>query len=225
MRESHPDLSEREQQLITLAAQGLTDTAIAHKLGISEPTVKSYWQRVRSKLGPHNRTELVARALQEESELAVAELHGEITRLRDALKHTDRSTMDLQREMLENAPDAVFAVDQDGNFLWLNLEAERMFGYRFDELVGKPVSILVPQQMQERHRLHLRQYLDNPGRKRMGEHLATVAVRKDGEEFAIAASLAPLDTPNGQIVICFVREVSEQQAVASYAERHGAKSK
>lgn len=225
MRESHPDLSEREQQLITLAAQGLTDTAIAHKLGISEPTVKSYWQRVRSKLGPHNRTELVARALQEESELAVAELNGEITRLRDALKHTDRSTMDLQREMLENAPDAVFAVDQDGNFLWLNLEAERMFGYRFDELVGKPVSILVHQQMQERHRLHLRQYLDNPERKRMGEHLATVAVRKDGEEFEIAASLAPLDTPNGQIVICFVREVSEQQAVASYAERHGAKSK
>lgn len=224
MRLEHPDLSAREKQLITLAAQGLTDTAIAHKLGISEPTVKSYWQRVRSKLGPYNRTELVAHALREESALAITELNGEITRLRDALSHTDRSALDLQREMLENAPDAVFAVDQDGNFLWLNLEAERMFGYRFDELVGKPVSTLVPLGIQERHRLHMRQYFDNPERKRMGQHLATVAVRKDGEEFPIAASLAPLDTPSGQIVTCFVREVSEQEAVSGYAERHGARS-
>ena len=225
MTREHPELSEREQQLISLAAQGLTDIAIATRLGISEPTVKSYWQRVRSKLGPYNRTELVAHALQEESELAVAELNGEITRLRDALKHTDRSAMDLQREMLENAPDAVFAVDQDGNFLWLNLEAERMFGYRFDELVGKPVGILVPQEIQLLHRRHMRQYLDKPERRRMGEHLATVAVRKSGEEFAIAASLAPLDSPNGQIVTCFVREVSEQDAVEGYVKRHGAKKK
>lgn len=224
MRESHPDLSEREQQLITLAAQGLTDTAIAHRLGISEPTVKSYWLRVRSKLGPYNRTELVAHALKEESDQAVAELNGEIARLRDALGRTDRSAMDLQREMLENAPDAVFAVDADGNFLWLNLEAERMFGYRFDELVGKPVSTLVPPEIQGRHQLHMRQYFENPERKRMGEHLATVAMRKDGEEFAIAASLAPVDTPNGQVVTCFVREVSEREALAGYAERHGAKS-
>lgn len=224
MRESHPDLSEREQQLITLAAQGLTDTAIAHRLGISEPTVKSYWQRVRIKLGPYNRTELVAHALREESELAITELNGEITRLRDALLHSDRGAMDLQREMLENAPDAAFAVDQDGNFLWLNLEAERMFGYRYDELAGKPVSTVVPLELQERHRLHMRQYFENPERKRMGQHLATVAVRKNGEEFAIAASLAPLDTPSGQIVTCFVREVSEQEAVSRYAERHGARS-
>lgn len=225
VRESHPDLSEREQQLITLAAQGLTDAAIAKRLGISVPTVKSYWQRVRSKLGPYNRTELVAHALQEESERAVAKLNGEIAMLRDALEDTERSPMDLQREMLESAPDAVFAVDQDGNFLWLNLEAERMFGYRFDELVGQPVGILVPQEIQKRHRLHMQQYLDNPERRRMGEHLATMAVRKSGEEFAIAASLAPLDTPNGRIVTCFVREVSEQEAVEGYVKRHGAKNK
>jgi PAS domain S-box-containing protein len=219
MSQKHPDLSEREQQLIFLAAKGLTDIAIAHRLGISEPTVKSYWQRVRSKLGPYNRTELVAHALQEESERAVAELNQEIAVLRDALRHADRSPMDLQREMLENAPDAVFAVDAEGRIVWLNMEAERVFGYRFDELVGKPVSTLVPADLQNRHRGHMRQYFENPERKRMGEHLATIAVRKSGEEFTIAASLAPLQTSEGHMVTCFVREVAQVPQVDQGEER------
>lgn len=217
----HPELSEREQQLITLAANGLTDAAIAHKLGISEPTVKSYWVRVRSKLGPFNRTELVVHALKEEGERTVSELNGEIARLRSALSRSDRNALDLQREVLENAPDAVFAVDQEGCFVWLNLEAERMFGYRFDELVGKPVSMLVPPHLRETHRHHMRAYFEAPERKQMGEHLSTMAVGKDGREFPIAATLGTIQTPNGPIVTCFVREVREANALASYAERYG----
>ncbi len=218
----HPDLSEREQQLITLAAQGLTDTAIADRLGISEPTVKSYWGRVRSKLGPCNRTELVAHAMREESNRVVTELNGEILRLRDAMSREAQRALDIHREMLENAPDAVFAVDDQGFFLWLNMEAERMFGYRFDELVGKPVSILVPDSLHDRHQIHMRQYCADPERRTMGEHLGTMAVRKDGVEFPIAASLGTIDTPAGQIVTCFVRDLSEDRALQAYVERIGA---
>lgn len=219
----HPELSEREQQLITLASQGLTDIAIAHRLGISEPTVKSYWQRVRGKLGPYNRTELVAHALKEESAQVVTELNGEIDRLRESLAKADREALDFQREMLENAPDAVFAVNQEGCFVWLNLEAERMFGYRLDELLGRPIATLVPPELHDRHIIHTRQYFLNPERKQMGEHLATPAVRKNGEIFSIAATLASMETPNGPIVTCFVREVQEDQALTSFAERYGAK--
>lgn len=218
----HPDLSEREQQLITLASEGFTDTAIAHRLGISEPTVRSYWGRVRSKLGPYNRTELVAHALKEEGALAIAELYGEIEKLRKALEKTDREALDLQREMLETAPHAVLAVDQDGCFVWLNLEAERMFGYRFDELVGEPLSILVPVENQDHHKSQMLQYFANPVRKRMGEHLATIAVRKNGEQFLIAATLESIETPNGRIVTCFVRDVNADKALAPYIERYGA---
>ena len=205
---SRPKLSEREQQLITLAAEGLTDITIAHRLGISEPTVKSYWGRVRGKLGPYNRTELVAHALREEGARAVAELSEEIERLRSTIDGTDREALALQREMLENAPHAVLAVDQDGCFVWLNLEAERMFGYRIDGIVGKPVGMLAPSEVQERHETHMHQYFANPERKRMGEHLATLAVRKNGEEFPIAATLESIETPNGRIVTCFVRAVT-----------------
>ncbi len=102
----HPDLSEREQQLITLAALGLTDIAIANRLEISEPTVKSYWGRIRSKMGSCNRTELVAHALMKQSENAIQELNKEIDRLRTALERTHREPLDLQLEILENAADA-----------------------------------------------------------------------------------------------------------------------
>jgi PAS domain S-box-containing protein len=178
---------------------------------------------VRGKLGPFNRTELVAHALKEESALLVAELNGEIARLRHALERTDREVLDLQREMLENAPDAVFAVDQQGWFVWMNLEAERVFGYRLDELVGKPIATLVPANLHDRHQIHVRQFYANPERREMGEHLATTAVRKNGEVFSIAATLASMETPNGQIVTCFVREVKEDEALASFAVRYGAK--
>ena len=123
--------------------------------------------------------------------------------------------------MLENASDAVFAVGPEGNFVWLNMVAEQMFGYRYDELVGKPVSLLVPGALHDRHRIHMDGYLTNPEERRMGEHLATAAVHKDGKEFAIAASLGCIDTQNGQIVLCFVRDVSEAKALESYAGRIG----
>lgn len=220
-RPPHPELSEREQQLIELAAEGLTDTAIAHRLGISEPTVKSYWGRVRIKLGPRNRTELVAHALREESEQIVTELNSEIERLKSALFEAGSDPLDLHRSMLEAAPDAVFAVGDDGRIVWLNVEAERMFGYRFDELVGRSVDTLVPERFHAQHGSHMRQYHEDPVRKRMGEHLATVAVRRDGEEFAIAATLAAVDTPAGKLVTCFVREVAERQAIAAFVQRLG----
>ena len=222
IKKRQPELSEREQQLITLATQGLTDVAIANRLGISEPTVKSYWGRIRSKMGPCNRTELVAHALKEESENAIQELNEEIERLRSALERTHKEPLDLQLEILENAPDAVFAIDQQGSFVWLNLEAERMFGYRFDEIVGMPVSLLVPVDLHDRHQIHMQQYFGKPERKHMGEHLATIAVRKNGEVFSIAASLASIETPNGRLVTSFVREITESQALASLAVRYGA---
>lgn len=114
---SHPELSPRERQLIELAAKGMTDTAIAHSLGISEPTVKSYWGRVRGKFGARKRTELVAHALREGREQVVAELTSEIKRLKAALFASDSTVQHLHRLRLESDADAVFAVDEHGRVL------------------------------------------------------------------------------------------------------------
>ena len=105
-------LSPREQQLIKYAAEGLTDTAIAHKLGISEATVGTYWGRVRIKLGPYSRTELVAIMMRAEREAAVEELRRENQHLVQELQAVGNSGSALfYRELLENAPDAPALTD------------------------------------------------------------------------------------------------------------------
>src|SRR5690348_5144271 len=70
-------LSPRELQLLSFAAQGLTDNAISHKLGISLATVGTYWGRIRIKLGPLNRTELVANWLKEQPAVTVDQLKSD----------------------------------------------------------------------------------------------------------------------------------------------------
>lgn len=62
-----PDLSDRELQLLQLASDGLTDEAIAQQLGISVPTIRGYWLRIRTKLGGTGRAQLVGQWVQRRS--------------------------------------------------------------------------------------------------------------------------------------------------------------
>lgn len=206
-------LSEREQQLIAFAAEGLTDSAIAHKLGISEATVSTYWGRVRSKLGPFSRTELVARSIREESKSTVESLRLEIERLSEKLRvDTGEDIHDahhnLYKDLIEVAADAIIIVNQDGQILNANSEAATLFGYDLSELKGLDMLQLVPDRYRMIHRAHRESYFAQPERKKMGEHLATFAKRKDGTEFTIAASLSSMVTSDGHVVICIVRPVA-----------------
>jgi PAS domain S-box-containing protein len=60
------------------------------------------------------------------------------------------------RRLLEGAPDAIVAVDLDGRIVLVNAQTERRLGYRGDELIGRPVEILVPE-------VKVRQVLDGEG--------------------------------------------------------------
>jgi DNA-binding CsgD family transcriptional regulator len=64
------NLSARELSVLTFAAQGFTDEMIAHELGIQSGTVNSYWVRIRGKRGNLSRSELVARFVQTNADVA-----------------------------------------------------------------------------------------------------------------------------------------------------------
>ncbi|ORT47418.1 MULTISPECIES: PAS domain S-box protein, partial [unclassified Frankia] len=55
-----------------------------------------------------------------------------------------KGSSDLASGLLEAAPDAIVAVRDDGAIVLVNTQAERLFGYTRDELVGQPVEILIP---------------------------------------------------------------------------------
>lgn len=211
--EHNPTLSERERQLLTLAAQGYTDQAIANRLGISLATVGTYWGRIRIKLGPLNRTELVANHLREQAGAAVERLRDENRHLLAEIdEHMNlekelQSTLHLMRELLENAPDAILVIDSDSKIRMVNRAAEVMFEYTAEEFQLLSVGDLVPDKYRADHFVIHREYMFHPERKQMGGHNGTLALGKSGRQFPIAATLSAVDNGHGLLVICVVREI------------------
>jgi PAS domain S-box-containing protein len=128
--------------------------------------------------------------------------------------------------LLEAAPDAMVCVEGDGRIALVNAQAERLFGYRRDELVGQPVEILVPGAVRAIHPGHRTAYMADPRRRAMGEGMELAGRRRDGSTFPAEISLSAIDTDEGILVTAAVRDVTdrleaeaEQQRLKTEAER------
>jgi PAS domain S-box-containing protein len=205
-----PALSPREKQLLDLAARGMTDSAISHELDISEATISTYWGRIRVKLGPFSRTELVAIVMKEENDLALQELRKENEKLAERLRLKTGEYPDgnFYKDLLEAAADAIFLTNQDGIIENLSDAAAELFGYSKDQLKGKPITMLIPERYRMIHGQHRQAYLEEPTKRKMGEHSSTFALHSSGREFSIAATLSALKVETGYNIVCIVREVS-----------------
>ena len=115
------------------------------------------------------------------------------------------------RGLLESAPDAIVIVNTQGRIVLVNAQAEGMFGYGREELMGRPVEILVPQHLQAGHGAHRADYNANPRTRPMGMGLALYGRRKDGSQFPVDITLSPLETPEGLLITSIVRDVTEQR--------------
>ena len=198
-----------------MASNGDTDNAIAYKLGISLATVGTYWGRIRIKFGPLNRTELVATFLREQASVTLAIIKEENQSLIQLLEEKSKTesmlktSLELFRGLIETAPDAILLVDDHGEIRLANEQAEDLFGYEKNELLGLNVDALVPDRFKEGHVEHRASYHSNPVKRRMGEHLATHAQRKDGSEFPTATALSASETPTGLLITCIVRDLTD----------------
>ncbi|HWG98187.1 MAG TPA: PAS domain S-box protein [Pilimelia sp.] len=121
------------------------------------------------------------------------------------------------RGLLESAPDAMLGVTRDGTVTWLNTQAERLFGYSRDELLGQSVDILVPERIRAAHPRQRERYFADPQPRRLGTSRDLTAVRRDGTEFPAEISLSALRTDEGVIVSAAVRDVTER--LQAHAER------
>jgi len=202
-------LSPREHQLVQFASEGLTDTAIAHRLGISEATVGTYWGRVRIKIGPFNRTELVSIYLRAHQEQALEALREENAQLLARLKEaasSGESESGLFEDLMDNAPDAIILVSEAGILNRANRSAHELFGYSPGEMRGLSLVSLIPERLRTVHQEHRAAYVSDPRKRSMGEHLETPALRRDGTEILVRAALSAMNTPSGLIVTCVVRQ-------------------
>ncbi|HWQ28983.1 MAG TPA: PAS domain S-box protein, partial [Dehalococcoidia bacterium] len=121
--------------------------------------------------------------------------------------------------LLESAPDAIVIVDTEGRIVIVNREAERLFGYSRQELIGQPVELLVPQRLRDLHRSHRQGYTARPATRPMGIGLELSARRCDGTEVPVEISLSPLETPRGLLVTSIIRDISERKALEQERQR------
>jgi two-component system, cell cycle sensor histidine kinase and response regulator CckA len=123
------------------------------------------------------------------------------------------------RGLLEAAPDAMVIVDRAGDVVFVNAQAERLFGYAQEELLGKSVDRLVPDRFRGAHAKHRGAYSDDPKTRAMGSGLDLFACRKDGSEFPVEISLSPLETKEGVLISSAIRDITERRRVEEELRR------
>jgi protein-histidine pros-kinase len=112
--------------------------------------------------------------------------------------------------LLESMPDSIILANKTGRIVLVNEQALRMFGYTREELLGKPVEVLLPERFHPTHVGHRAQYFSAPKSRSMGVGLELFGRRKDGTEFPVEISLSPLQIEEDTLVLSAIRDLGER---------------
>ncbi|HEU4708810.1 MAG TPA: EAL domain-containing protein, partial [Methylophilaceae bacterium] len=141
--------------------------------------------------------------------LATSLLGRQLEMSRKALKESEQTA----HALLESATQAVIGIGRDGRIRLVNKAVESMFGYREDELINKPLEILIPEDSRQRHIKERQDYFHRGDPRPMGLGMDLKARRKDGSVFPIEASLGITDTPSGPLAVSFVSDITRRKAI------------
>ncbi|MGH9867380.1 MAG: response regulator [Candidatus Polarisedimenticolia bacterium] len=107
------------------------------------------------------------------------------------------------RLSFEAAPNGILLVDEGGAITMVNSTAERMFGYAREELVGRPIDILLAEKLDA--------LFADPEARPLGRGREVLALRKDGTEFPVEIGLNPVQTEHGRMTFCTVVDITERK--------------
>ena len=137
---------------------------------------------------------------------AAGNLRGFSEICRDLSEH--RESEARYRGLLEAAPDGMVVVNQEGEIVLLNAQAEKQFGYRRDELIGQKVTNIIPKGFAERLIADGTRTAAEALAQQIGTGIELIGLRKDGSSFPIEIMLSPLESPEGILVTAAIRDIT-----------------
>jgi PAS domain S-box-containing protein len=173
-------------------------------IGLQEAWLRGELKRVAS--------ELDLRVAQRTTELATA--NEELRKGIADRKHAEddlRSSEEKHRVIVEAAHDALISMDEKGAILLANPATRRIFGYDPVEIVGKPMTMLMPEMMRKLHENGFRRYLATGKRHLNWQGVEVTAQRKDGQEFPVEVSFGELTSNGHKVFTGFIRDISERK--------------
>lgn len=113
--------------------------------------------------------------------------------------------------LLDAAPDATVVVDANGQIQLSNQQVENLFGYSKEEVIGKPVEILLPHEFRSGHLKNRNNFFADPKTRPMGVGMELRALKKDGGSLPVEISLSPMHTQNGLLVSASIRDITNRK--------------
>jgi PAS domain S-box-containing protein len=120
------------------------------------------------------------------------------------------------RAVVSGALDAIVTIDEEGRVVEFNPAAERMFGHRLNEVVGRPLhEVIIPATYREGHVEGLNRYLTSGESRMLGRRVETVALRADGTLFPIEMAVSAVQLRGRRLFTAFLRDITERREFQS----------
>ena len=163
--------------------------------------------------------ELDQRVAQRTSELAAANqvLRKEIAEREEIERRLLESEVELKRSearhrvVIETASDAMISMDENGLVTLANPAVRSIFGYEPEELIGKPLTLFMPQSMRKPHETGYKRYLETGERRLNWRGTEFTAQRANGEEFPVEVSFGEMTINGRKMFTGFIRDITEKR--------------
>ncbi len=211
-------------------ARGMTEYDLQEPSTDAEETIRA----LQAELAETNRGLI---ALSWELEARVDERTTQLRAAHDELQRTNAEllqlTLDLEdrvaqrteseerfRNLAETASDAILSADSSGKIVYFNSAAERIFSYSSTEIIGQPLTLLMPERFHDPHRQGLDRFLRTGEARVIGKTVELAARRKNGSEFPIALALSSWKTREGTFFTAILSDITERKRAEESLERH-----
>jgi PAS domain S-box-containing protein len=125
----------------------------------------------------------------------------------ESLEHSEQRF----RSVVESAIDAIITINSRGEIIFWNYQAELMFGYSYEEIIGQPTTVIMPQRFREAHNKRMQLVVSKETSNVAGKMLELVGLKMDGTEFPLELSLAKWETHEGSFFTAIIRDITKRK--------------